>query len=57
MAKLCWTQLEVMQEHLQNLMSDRYMRAVELATYRVPKDPAPPAPAGRYVMVCMVFYE
>jgi hypothetical protein len=38
---------EVMQEHLQKLMSQGFMTAAELATFLVPKDPASPAPAGR----------
>jgi hypothetical protein len=36
----------VTQEHLQNLISQGYMTAVELATYRVPKDPTSPPPVG-----------
>jgi hypothetical protein len=35
-------------------MSQRYIIAVELATYRVPKDPASPAPAGGCIVA---FYE
>jgi hypothetical protein len=31
-----------MKEHLQNLVSQGYMTAAELATYRVPDDPASP---------------
>jgi hypothetical protein len=46
-----------MQEHLQNLMSQGYMTAAELATCRVPEDPASPAPVGGYVVMCTVFYE
>jgi hypothetical protein len=30
---------------------------VELATYRVPEDPASPAPVGGYVVACTAFYE
>jgi hypothetical protein len=33
------------------------MTAVELATCRVPEDPASPAPTGGYVMACVAFYE
>jgi hypothetical protein len=47
----------VMREHLQNLVSQGYMRVAELATYRVPTDPASPAPVAGYVVVCSVFYE
>jgi hypothetical protein len=38
--------LEVMEVHLQNLMSQGYMTTTELATCRVPRDPASPAPVG-----------
>jgi hypothetical protein len=38
-----WPMSEVMQEHLQNLVSQGYMTVVELDTYHVPEDPAPPA--------------
>jgi hypothetical protein len=57
MVELGWTMLEVTQEHQQNLMSQGYMTAVELATYRVSEDPTSPAPAGGYVVACVVFYE
>jgi hypothetical protein len=33
------------------------MTVVELATYRVPKDPTSPMPTGRYVVACTAFYE
>jgi hypothetical protein len=33
------------------------MKAVELATYRVPNDVASPVPTGGYVVACAVFYE
>jgi hypothetical protein len=46
MAESIWPALEVMQEHLQNLMSQGYMTAAELATYCVPEDPSSPALAG-----------
>jgi hypothetical protein len=49
--------LEVMQEHLQNLVSQVYMTAMELATCHMPEDPASPAPTGRYIMAYVVFYE
>jgi hypothetical protein len=57
MVELGWTMLEVTQEHQQNLMSQGYMTAVELATCRVSEDPTSPAPAGGYVVACVVFYE
>jgi hypothetical protein len=56
MAELDWPMSEVMQEHLQNLISQGYMIALGLATYRVPEDPVSPQ-AGEYVVGCIVFYE
>jgi hypothetical protein len=56
MAELGWTASEVMQEHVQNLVSQGYMMAVELATCRVPEDPASPVQAGGYVVACVAFY-
>jgi hypothetical protein len=47
---------EVTQEHLQNLVSQGYMTAAELATCRVSKDPTSPALAGGYVVACTTFY-
>jgi hypothetical protein len=52
-----WTASVVTQEHLQNLVSQGYMIAAELATCRVPEDPASPALAGGYIMACVAFYE
>jgi hypothetical protein len=57
MAESGWPTSEVMQEHLQNLISEGYMIVVELATCRVPENPASPAPAGGYVVSCATFYE
>jgi hypothetical protein len=57
MAELGWTTSEVTQEHLQNLISQGYMTATELATCHVPKDPAFPVSVEGYVMVCTMFYE
>jgi hypothetical protein len=57
MVESSWPVLEVMQEHLQNLVSQGYMTAAELSTCCVPKDPTYPAPAGGYVMVCTLLYE
>jgi hypothetical protein len=42
MAELGFTVLEVMQEHMQNLMSLEYMMVEELASCHVPEDPASP---------------
>jgi hypothetical protein len=57
MAESGWPTSDVMQEHLQNLVSQGYMTMVELASCHVPKDPASPAPVGGYVIVCTAFYE
>jgi hypothetical protein len=46
MAEFGWSTLEVMQEHLQHLVSQEYMTMAELATCRVPEDPASPIQAG-----------
>jgi hypothetical protein len=55
MEESSWPASEVTQEHLQNLMSQGYMTAMELATYRVPEDPSS-TPVGGYIMACTVFY-
>jgi hypothetical protein len=57
MAELGWTMSGVTQEHLQNLVSQQYMMAAELATCHVTEDPAFLVQAGGYVMVCTTFYE
>jgi hypothetical protein len=57
MAELGWLAPVVMREDLQNLVSQGYMTAVELATYRVPTDLVSPAPATGYVVACSVFYK
>jgi hypothetical protein len=57
MAELSWPTSEVMQEHLQNLISQGHMTTVELATCPVPEDSTSPAPVGGYVGVCTMFYE
>jgi hypothetical protein len=49
-AKLDWHAPVVTREHLQNLVSQGYMTTAELATYRVPTDPASPTPAAGYVV-------
>jgi hypothetical protein len=46
-----------MKEDIQNLISQGYMIAVELATCHVPEDPASPASAGGYVMASAMFFE
>jgi hypothetical protein len=40
MAKQGWITSEVTQEHMQDLVSQGYMMAVEVATCRVPEDPS-----------------
>jgi hypothetical protein len=57
MAELGWTSSEVIQEHLQNLMSQGYMMAVEIVTCRVPEVPASPINVGGYIVACTSFYE
>jgi hypothetical protein len=57
MAEQCWTPLEVMQAHLQDLMSQGSMMAGDLATCCVPEDPASPVIAGGYKVACVSFYE
>jgi hypothetical protein len=50
----------VMQEHLQNLMSQGSMTVAELAACHMPEDSAPPPPSfrlGGYVMACAAFNE
>jgi hypothetical protein len=56
MVELSWPASEVMQEHLQNLISQGYMTAAELAHCLVPVDPASPTPTGGYVVACATFY-
>jgi hypothetical protein len=58
MAELGWPVSEVMQEHLQNLISQEYMTVVLLATCHVPENPASLAPmGGGYIMACVAYYE
>jgi hypothetical protein len=57
MAESSWPTSEVTQEHLQNLISQGYMTAVELATCHVPEDLASLAPVGGYVMACAALFE
>jgi hypothetical protein len=57
MAESSWPASETTQEHLQHLINQGYMTATELATCRVPTDPASSAPVGGYVVACVAFYE
>jgi hypothetical protein len=60
MAESGWATLEDTQEHLQNLVCQGYKMAMEIATCRVPKDPASPIQAGGwggYIVACVTFNE
>jgi hypothetical protein len=57
MAELDCIASKVTQEHLQNLMSQRYVMAAELTTCRVPEDPSSLVQAGGYVVACTTFYK
>jgi hypothetical protein len=57
MVELSWSVPETTQEHLQNLVSQGYMTAVELATCHVPVGPTSHVPVGGYIVVCPVFYK
>jgi hypothetical protein len=57
MAESGWPALEVTHEYLQNLISQGYMIAAEVATCCVPEYPASLAPVGGYIVPCVVFYE
>jgi hypothetical protein len=52
-----WTPSKLMKEHLQNLMSQEFMMATELATYCVPEDPVSPTLVEGYVVSFVAFYE
>jgi hypothetical protein len=57
MAEPSWHASKVIWEHLQKLVSKRYMTAAEFATCLVPVDPASPAPVKGHIVVCTTFYE
>jgi hypothetical protein len=57
MAESSWNVSEVTQEHVQYLVCQGLMATAELATNRVPVDPASPALVGGYVMACLAFYH
>jgi hypothetical protein len=57
MAELGWPTSEIMTKHLQNLVSQGYMSAVELATCHVPAAPMSPSPVVGYVVACSSFYK
>jgi hypothetical protein len=43
--------------HLQDLVSQGFMTAAELATCHVPEDPTSPTPVEGYVVTFVAFYE
>jgi hypothetical protein len=57
MAEQDWTPSKVMQGHLQNLMNQGFMMAVELPAYRVPGVLTFPTSADGYVVTVTEFYE
>jgi hypothetical protein len=57
MAEQGWIPSEVTQAQLQDLGSQGFMMAAELATCRVPEDPASPVPVRGYVLACTASYE
>jgi hypothetical protein len=50
MPESSWPASVVMEEHLQNLMSQWYMTTAKLATCHVAEDPTSPVPAGGYIV-------
>jgi hypothetical protein len=56
MAEQDWTPSSVTLGHLQKLMKHRFMSVTELEAYRVPMDPALPAPVEGYVVSFTTFY-
>jgi hypothetical protein len=52
-----WLALVVTREHQQNLVSQGYMTAAELATCHIPACHASPALAVGYVVACSAFYK
>jgi hypothetical protein len=57
MAEQGWAPSVVTQVHLQDLMSQGFKIATELATCRVPEDRTSPARAEGYMVAFAVFYE
>jgi hypothetical protein len=47
----------VMHGHLQNLMSQGFLTAMELTARYMPQDPLSPMPAEGYIVSIMAFYE
>jgi hypothetical protein len=47
----------VTQAHLQSLMSQWLITAVELTTYHMPEDPSSPGPIEGYVVAFVALYE
>jgi hypothetical protein len=57
MAESGWPMSVIMQEHLQNLVSQGYLTEAELATYHVHVDLASRALVGGYIVVCLAFCD
>jgi hypothetical protein len=52
-----WFPSELTQTHLQDVVSQGFMTAAELTTFRVLEDPVSPIPVVGYVVAYTVFYE
>jgi hypothetical protein len=50
-----WILSEVMLGHLQDIVSQGFLMAVEHVTCHVVEDPTSPVPAGEYMVAYMVF--
>jgi hypothetical protein len=57
MAEQDWTPSTITLGHLQKIMKHGFMSVAELESYRVPEDPAFPAPAEGYVVSFTSFYK
>jgi hypothetical protein len=57
MSKQYWTPSKIMQAHLQSLVCQGIMMAVELMTCRVPEDPASLTPVEGNIVAFTMFYE
>jgi hypothetical protein len=57
MVELGWTGSEVTQENRQNMVSQGYIRAAELVTYRMPENPTSPVQARGCVVAYATFNE
>jgi hypothetical protein len=57
MAEQDWTPSSITLSHLQKLVKNGFMTAVELEACRMPEDPAFPTPVEGYMVSFTVFYE